>query len=592
VLSGVMVAVAAIAASLLTSVDVPSAGAAPLRTIWREQSVCGPATTGRASCLAVRLVAHQVSATAKLASTDITTRPTSALPSALTGRSGGYTPTALAAAYGYNPAAAVGARQVIAIVDACYDTSITSDLNTFDNNYGLPAETDSTFRVVHQTTGGDQCVLDDRRGWSLETALDVQAVRGVCQKCKILLVEGVSPSLDDLASAVDLAARYRWISGGVRLPITAISNSYGAAENNPGLPDGYARHYQHAGVAVVAANGDDGWYGWDTINDFNGDPEGASEVPASLPTVVGVGGTKLGLTRTGRRASETVWNENGNSDSVGAQQGSQGASGGGCSRLHAARGWQRGVATFPYLRCAGKRNSTDIAAIADPTTGYDVYGPNQLGLDQWQTVGGTSLAAPVIAAMWGLAGGTGRVKNPGLSLYGNYKSRPRSVFDVIHGGNGFCGNATLADCAAAWRGNPNAYAGMLVDCGFARRGTTRYPTASGCRARTGYDGPSGVGTPAGLQVFRPLAPKAGIAGPTTVTRGVRVTFGGGASTDPFPAGHIASWTWLWSNGHPTTVTTATTKHTFFRTGRFTVRLKVTDNYGRSSVLASFPVTVR
>ncbi|MGN6608704.1 MAG: PKD domain-containing protein [Jatrophihabitans sp.] len=594
-LSGAVVATAAVLASLSAVVTGPASASTPLRTVWREQAACRPAVSGAATCHAIALVPHRVAATAKLATTDVAAPPAAALPSALRGPAGGYTPAALAKAYNFNPRTAASAGQVIAIVDACYDPTIATDLNTFDAQYGLPAETDDTFRVVHTASGADQCEQPDQDGWAVETSLDVQAVRGICQRCRIVLFEAPSAWLPDLARAVDRAAAYRWVIGGRKVAPTAISNSYGAAENAM-LPAGYARHYNHPGIAVIAANGDDGWYGWDTIN--GGDqPESASEVPASLSTVVAVGGTKLTLTKTGARAAETVWNENGNSDSNGIN-GPQGATGGGCSHLHGAAGWQRSVATYVFTRCGTKKNSTDIAAIADPRTGYDIRvstsDPQQ---KPWITVGGTSLAAPVIAALWGLAGGTAGVPNPALTLYGNYKSRPRSLYDVTRGGNALCGSATISSCARDWDGNPNAQAaavagkGTVVDCAFARTGTTTYPTTSECRARKGYDGPSGVGTPTGLQVFRALSPTAVVGGPHRVTHRTRVTFTGASSIDPFPGGRIVRWTWSWSNGSPTTVRTPTTQHVFFRKGTFIVRLQVTDSYGRTSASTPYRVVV-
>ena len=36
----------------------------------------------------------------------------------------------------------------------------------------------------------------------------------------------------------------------------------------------------------------------------------------------------------------------------------------------------------------------------------------------WETIGGTSLASPLVAALWGLAGGPGGVNYPAMTLYG------------------------------------------------------------------------------------------------------------------------------------------------------------------------------
>ena len=58
----------------------------------------------------------------------------------------------------------------------------------------------------------------DDSGWALETSLDLDAVSSACPRCHILLVEGSSPSIADLAAAENEA---------VKLGAKFISNSYG-----------------------------------------------------------------------------------------------------------------------------------------------------------------------------------------------------------------------------------------------------------------------------------------------------------------------------------------------------------------------------
>src|SRR5262249_14827908 len=229
------------------------------------QRLCAAAAPGQASCLAIRLVTKQVSsAAAKQLREDGLARP-SAVSSVASGPAGGYSPGQLAAAYGVNSAAATS--QTVAIVDAFHDPSVTADLNAFDAQYGLPTETSSSFKVVSQTGGSVSGITTDV-GWAGEITLDVEAVRGLCHACKILLVEANSNNNDDLAAAVDEA---------VSLGATIVSNSYGGTE----FPaDPQAAHYDHAGVAILASTGDDGWYDWDGFNlGFSSDD--APQIPAS-----------------------------------------------------------------------------------------------------------------------------------------------------------------------------------------------------------------------------------------------------------------------------------------------------------------------
>ena len=96
---------------------------------------------------------------------------------------------------------------------------------------------------------------------------------------------------------------------------------------------------------------------------------------------------------------------------------------------------------------------------SDPDTGLAVYDttPNPYGIPPgWLVVGGTSASAPFIAGTIGLAG------NAATFTPGFVYKHASSVFDVIGGSNGFCGNDYL------------------------------------CTAKKGYDGPTGVGTPNGI----------------------------------------------------------------------------------------------
>jgi hypothetical protein len=134
-------------------------------------------------------------------------------------------------------------------------------------------------------------------------------------------------------------------------------------------------------------------------------------------------------------------------------------------------------------------------------------------------VGGTSLASPVIAAMWALAGGAHGVAYPASTLYGHLGSS--SLYDVTSGGNGFCGGAGAAQC-----GNPNqltfngAALGVL-DCDYPATGNTPSVGDLACDASAGYDGPTGVGTPIGFGAFMPTTPTATIRAPASVTHGAR-----------------------------------------------------------------------
>jgi hypothetical protein len=572
----------ATAGAVAAAVAPGAAGAVTTTTVTVAQNVCKAPSPGHKSCDAMRLVTERVpSAVAGRLQAAGLVR--TGLPSDLqAGPAGGYTPAELAAAYGLSPGAAT--TQTVAIVDAFNDPTVKADLNHFDTQYGLPAETSTSFRVVNQSGNATPLPSDDA-GWAGEITLDVQAVRGLCHQCKILLVEAQDSSNANLATAVNRA---------VAMGAKIVSNSYGGPENDPANTATIQQAYNHPRVAILASTGDHGWYDWDFWNEGcpNGcdtgtdKPANVPATPASYNTVIGVGGTSLYLNPNGSRASETVWNDDGPGDIWGFNLGApMGAAGSGCSTLFAPRLWQQKVAGYGSLGCGnGKRDDVDIAAVADPFTGFDIYQGFGNGCQPavaacWETIGGTSLASPAVAAMWALAGGPGGVAYPALSLYGHFKSVSRPMYDVTVGGTGLCDTSSPTACFGS--SNPNTALGAEVDCAWGASGSAVLANRGQCYARPGYDGVSGVGTPKGVAVFKPMSPTAHIASPGTVTHNVTKTFSAFGSSDPFPGGVIKTYTWNWGDGHTTSATNVSTTHKYTSKGIRTIVLTVTDNYGRS-----------
>ena len=162
----------------------------------------------------------------------------------------------------------------------------------------------------------------------------------------------------------------------------------------------------------TASTGDDGYFDWDKFAAAN-----APSFPSSYGAVVAVGGSSLSLNANGTRNGETVWDD----DSLGAVNpiGNGGASGGGCSTVFPAPSWQTSFSDSASTACGSYRLAADVSADADPFTGFDVYDSFSCSdgcLTGWATVGGTSLASPIIASMYALAGGAQGVSPPANSL--------------------------------------------------------------------------------------------------------------------------------------------------------------------------------
>ena len=481
------------------SAVLPGRAAAPAGTHYAVvRPECRKPRAGQMGCYALRVTP----ATA----TTPGAQPMVARPaSAFIDPDGGYRPAALAAAYGYDPATPT-TGQIVGIVDAYDDPNAAADLKVFDAHNDIPYNP-AAFIKVGQDGPSGSLPARDRSGWSGEESLDIDAVRSVCQTCTILLVEADSPSNANLSAAAAEA---------IRLGATEVSNSYGGAERVNPLTATQRARYAHPGVVVTASTGDEGWYGWGFATSRSGRSQNSPSQPATLPGVVAVGGTTLRLTSSAHRKSETVWDSYGPRD---RNYPESGATGGGCSVLTAAPAWQRAVAGYARTGCGTKRLAADISADADPNTGLDVYDSYDCGAacrvvrgqapPKWQQIGGTSLSSPLIAAMWALAGGAAGSTQPAETLYQRYAIHGHpGVFDVTRGGNAFCGGWTRTTCTHHGKlaiNRPGVYG--RIDCRFTDNARNKVvPHHSQCLARKGYDGPSGIGAPSGLQVFTPIAP--------------------------------------------------------------------------------------
>jgi kumamolisin len=133
------------------------------------------------------------------------------------------------------------------------------------------------------------------------------------------------------------------------------------------------------GITVCAASGDTG------ATDGRSDGKPHVDFPASSPWVLAVGGTHL-LAAGGLIGSEVAWN------SMQASVG--GATGGGVSTIFPLPDWQKNAKVPLNPNGNAGRGLPDVAANADPTTGYQVYVDGQEML-----IGGTSMSTPLWAGL-------------------------------------------------------------------------------------------------------------------------------------------------------------------------------------------------
>ncbi|HXN37377.1 MAG TPA: S53 family peptidase [Solirubrobacteraceae bacterium] len=465
------------------TLDLPWANAPaqarPPAQAYRVSAVCAPPAPGSASCLALRLVAkaplavpgaralpHAAASAPRSASPAI--EQTTPIPESLT-------PQAMLSAYHLPATTMASATQTIGIVDAYDDATVESDLAHYDQQFDLPAcsENDGCFRKVNQaakTSPLPPSAGATERGWAQEIATDVEMAHGVCQNCHIVLVEADSESYDNLEQAEQAA---------VTMGATEISNSWGGQEPSLDSPA-----FDHPGIVITASSGDDGYRNWIAEPQF-------VNYPAASPDVVAVGGTRLLLNTPADNTwlGEEVWNDGAEVEEVREEAG-DGAGGGGCSEHFDAPAWQRSLPDWAAVGCDEKRAVADVSADADPFTGVAVYDSTESeGTRGWNTIGGTSVASPIIAAVFALAGGAHGVAYPARTLYENAAKTPASLHDVLSGSNGECLEPLDEESEP-----PRASCSAVVEAASCSDEAI-------CLAGPGYDGPTGMGTPDGLAAF-------------------------------------------------------------------------------------------
>ncbi|HUN35109.1 MAG TPA: ricin-type beta-trefoil lectin domain protein [Trebonia sp.] len=336
----------------------------------------------------------------------------------------GYAPSDLQTAYNL-PSTASGSLVTVAVVTPYHDPDAASDLAAYRSNYSLSPCTvaDGCFSQVNQT-GATTPAPPENSAFTTATSVSLDMISATCPNCHLLLVEANSTGLSDLGTAEDEA---------VTLGANVIDNPWTIAEASLGSTEtSYDQYFDHPGVAITAPAGDAG-YG---VN-----------YPAASQYVTAVGGTTLAPDSTSSTGyDESAWADTGS----------------GCSAYEPKPSWQ----TDPDC---GQRMLNDVSAIADPQYPVAYYDTPFAGGNS--TIGGTDVAAAVVAGIYGLAGvpaaGTNPASYPYLHPGGSYTT-PGNAYPYADGLTGIGGGYSNGTCAVAYWCTPGA----------------------------GYSGPAGLGSPA------------------------------------------------------------------------------------------------
>lgn len=342
-------------------------------------------------------------------------------------RPGGLTPVDVLSYYNIKPlrdAGLDGTGQTIMLPEID-DLPNLNDLDKFAARFGLPAF-------------GPLLTLKRDPSWGTpekpqgETVLDLEIAHAVAPNAK-LVVYFSAPDFGHGDRALDQLVTDHLGS--------IISESLGSCE--PDTPSGarnvYAAIQDRAialGISHFVASGDSGAYTCGL------DQAPAGSFPSTLPTVTAVGGTSVFESQQGIYYKEYAW----------GSPIDESGGGGGASQFYAAPAYQKNeLAAASH----GRRQVPDVAADADPSTGFHIIFGGQDG-----QAGGTSAATPLWAATVALINQDLKQKglrevgfaNPALYWMGENSARlnPAPFHDVIAGNNLYFDAATGWDSATGW----------------------------------------------------------------------------------------------------------------------------------------------
>jgi hypothetical protein len=337
----------------------------------------------------------------------------------------GFSPTQLLTAYTTNQVifqsggkgiTGDGTGQTIAIVDAYDDPNAKDDLAAFSTAWGLPAADFTKIGFDGNGNASQTFFPPPDTGWGVEISLDIEWAHAIAPAAKIVLLEALGADLNSLVTAVQYA--------GTKVGAQVVSMSWGGQEFAG--EQSYDAMFNVPGVTFVASSGD---YG--ASNRINGGPIW----PSVSDNVVAAGGTTLTLNTDASWKTEIGWGYN-------TPSGFFEGSGGGVSQFEPVPAYQQGLTIYSGDPPAnGMRAVPDISYDADPKTGVPVY--DTFGQNGWMEIGGTSAAAPQLAAVLAIADqgrglhGLGALTGPADTLPDLYKAPSAAYHDISSGNNGY-----------------------------------------------------------------------------------------------------------------------------------------------------------
>ena len=347
-------------------------------------------------------------------------------------------------------AADLGAGQTIYIIGAYHHPSLIKDLKLFNNRFGLPDCKEVAIPVGTTTLAPH----DPAAGCTISVVYTNMGSRIM-----------TTPPKYNASWAAEMALDTQWAHATAPLAriivleslnnfATALADSIRLANNfGPGVVSmsfvsteqsfvkNYDTFFQGEGMTYIAAAGDRGV---------------EANWPSASPRVLSVGGTTLNSYIPDSYRNETAWSK----------------SGGGYSSYFPMPDWQNSIATAlmpttglkSWMPSKPARAVTDVSFNADPYTGQYVVITSPANVSKWYSYGGTSIGTPQWAGIVAVTNANRKLNN--LPTLGVFTPRLYSmdkmgaVADVTTGSNGACVGCMASsgwDVPTGW-GTPNVKA--------------------------------------------------------------------------------------------------------------------------------------
>ena len=392
-------------------------------------------------------------------------------PKASTAVATTYTPAQIRAAYGLptlpssftgltaTQAAQLGAGQTIYIIDAQSDPNVAAELAAFNTKFGLPA---CTVRTI-ATNASLPLPAPSTNACDLSIVYSTPSSG----------MTATAPAYDS-GWATEITLDVQWAHA--TAPLARIVLIESADTSNTGLIGAIGlANKMGAGVVSMSFGGAEGSWTSSVDSTFSntqmtylaatGDNGASVSWPSVSSRVLAVGGTTL--TYSGGTRSETVWS----------------GTGGGVSAYTPTPSYQTNA--VPGMGTPTNRTVADVSFNADPSTGQYVAVINQGSSSvSWLSAGGTSLATPQWAGIMAVANAL-RVQSSKAVLGAPHSVLYQQISTV-----------------------PGTYASSFADIKQGSDGS-----CAGCTAKTGYDFPTGLGTPNVTNLLTALAGSGAVSAP-------------------------------------------------------------------------------